>query len=284
MVPVELDGQRVFLFGVRDTLDASFRYLRVPADAKDSPDEWLRVRAALADPALRSAAAARYASKAAPSDNPKLAEQLKASAERAINLFAGAERPVREGAETPDADASAGLGALQTFVMGNVPEADRNRTADVLVRILNGSLFELTNLVREQAGGKALEPNETTQKYMGQTVLSLSESFAYPAPLVFTLKDFEQVQASVFQVSRAPGKTLVYLGCVLLIIGVFAMLYIRERRLWIWLQASPTDARTAVTMALSATRQTMDNDREFDTLKLLVAPAASAAQSAPSSS
>jgi cytochrome c biogenesis protein len=38
------------------------------------------------------------------------------------------------------------------------------------------------------------------------------------------------VQASVFQVARAPGKKLVYLGAVLLIIGVFAMLYIRERR------------------------------------------------------
>ena len=284
MVPVELDGQRVFLFGVRDTLDAAFRYLRVPADSNGTPDEWMRVRAALSDPAMRSAAAARYASKAAPADNPKLADQLKVSAERAINLFAGAERAVREDAPLPpDADQRAGLGALQTFVLNNVPEADRNRTADVLVRILNGSLFELTNLVRERSGGKALEPNETTQKYMGQTVLSLSESFAYPAPLVFTLKDFEQVQASVFQVSRAPGKKLVYLGCVLLIIGVFAMLYIRERRLWIWLQGQPEDARTSVTMALSATRQTMDNDREFDTLKQLVAPPATLANPAASS-
>jgi cytochrome c biogenesis protein len=47
------------------------------------------------------------------------------------------------------------------------------------------------------------------------------------------------VQASVFQVARAPGKTLVYLGAVLLIVGVFTMLYIRERRLWIWLEARP---------------------------------------------
>jgi cytochrome c biogenesis protein ResB len=52
---------------------------------------------------------------------------------------------------------------------------------------------------------------------------------------VFELKDFTQVQASVFQVARAPGKNIVYLGCALLILGVFAMLYIRERRVWVWL-------------------------------------------------
>ena len=49
------------------------------------------------------------------------------------------------------------------------------------------------------------------------------------------LTDFKQVQASVFQVARAPGKNIVYLGCLLLIVGIFAMLYVRERRLWVWL-------------------------------------------------
>ncbi len=48
---------------------------------------------------------------------------------------------------------------------------------------------------------------------MTQAVLSLSDSYFYPAPVLFQLADFTQVQASVFQVARAPGKTLVYLGC-----------------------------------------------------------------------
>ena len=100
---------------------------------------------------------------------------------------------------------------------------------------------------------------------MTQSVLSLSDSFFYPAPLTFQLTDFEQVQASVFQVARAPGKTIVYLGCLLLIIGVFAMLYVRERRLWVWL--APQGEGAQATMALSSNRKLLDNDREFDTLK-----------------
>jgi cytochrome c biogenesis protein len=96
-------------------------------------------------------------------------------------------------------------------------------------------------------------------------VLSLSDSFFYPAPVLFQLTDFTQVQASVFQVARAPGKKLVYLGAILLIVGVFAMLYIRERRLWVWL--SPGAHGTKITTALSTTRRTLDADAEFEQLK-----------------
>ena len=79
----------------------------------------------------------------------------------------------------------------------------------------------------------------------------------------------------MFQVARAPGKNVVYLGCALLILGVFAMLYVGERRLWVWLAAVPGEsAQASATMALSSNRKTMDADHEFAQLKakLLGAP------------
>jgi cytochrome c biogenesis protein len=36
----------------------------------------------------------------------------------------------------------------------NVPEAERSRAGEVLMRILNGTLFELAQLTRENAGLK----------------------------------------------------------------------------------------------------------------------------------
>jgi cytochrome c biogenesis protein len=102
---------------------------------------------------------------------------------------------------------------------------------------------------------------------MTQAVLSLSDSFFYPAPVLLELADFTPVQASVFQVARAPGKTLVYLGAVLLILGVFAMLYVRERRLWIWLADSGAAGSTRLQLAMSTPRRTLDIDAEFDTLR-----------------
>lgn len=269
MLPVDTgDGQPVFLLGVRETPSEPLRYLRVPVDAEGGMDGFLRMRLALADPRLRELAVRRYAAQAVDGARPELAAQLAQSAGRALALFAGDVDP---GGADDDGVAGArgrprgGLQAISDFMEANVPEAERARAGEVLVRILNGALFELAQLTRERAGLAPLPPDAKTQAFMTQAVLSLSDAQAYPAPLVFELRDFKQVQASVFQVARAPGKNVVYLGCALLILGVFALLYVRDRRLWVWLAPEAGGARA--TMALSANRRTLDTDREFAQLR-----------------
>lgn len=263
MLPVELDGQRVFLLGLRDTPQDTFRYLRVPADENDSLDGFVRLRAALDDPAMRAEAVRRYARASVEPGRPDLVEALEASATRALALFAGAE-PVPGAVERPEV--AGGLQAISAFMEVNVPADDRERASDVLVRILNGTLFELLQLSRERAGLAPAPRGDDTQRFMTQAVISLSDTFFYPAPMAFKLTDFTHVQASVFQVARAPGQNIVYLGCLLLILGIFAMLYVRDRRLWVWLAPAEGGGANA-RVALSTNRKTMDADREFDTLK-----------------
>lgn len=258
MLPMELgEGVPVFLLGMRETPAEAFRYLRVPADENGSMEGFLRLRAGLADAQLREQAVRRYAARATDASRPELAQQLSASAGRAMALFAGAERGPGK--------AAGGLQALSDFLEANVPEAERSRASEVLVRILNGALFELTQLTRERAGLKPLEPSEQTQRFMTQAVLALSDVHVYPAAIAFQLKDFKQVQASVFQVTRSPGRWIVYLGCALLIAGVFAMLYVRERRLWVWLSREGDGSNAS--MALSCNRKTLETDREFAKLQ-----------------
>ncbi len=257
MLPVDMgDGQPLFLLGVRENPGESFRYLRLPADENSAMDGFVRLRAALQSAPLRQLAVQRYARNAVDPQRPELAPQLAESASRALGLFAGLEqvggKPV------------AGLQAVADFMEANVPEAERNRAGEMLVRILNGVLFELDAVAREQAGVKPL-PQERIQGFMSQSVLALSDASLYSAPMALMLKDFTQVQASVFQVARAPGKTVVYLGCALLILGVFAMLYVRERRLWVWL--APSGSGSTALMALSSNRKAMDTDREFEQLR-----------------
>jgi len=274
MLPVELDGQRVYLAGVRESPAEPFRYLRIPVDAQGGIDGWYRLQRALKDPALRDQAARRYAAQAMPDSKPEMAEQLRLTTARTLALFAGAEPAQPSAADRAQGvpPAPGGLQALAQFVEGSVPEADRSRISEVLLRILNGSLYELAQISQANAGLALLASDEATNRFMTQAVLSLSDAAFYPAPVLLQLSNFTQIQASVFQVARAPGKNLVYLGAVLLIIGVFAMLYIRERRLWIWVQ--PDDAGgTKLQAALSTTRRTLDVDAEFDRLKAaLLAP------------
>jgi len=269
MLPVLLDNDPdtvpIFLLGVRETPADQFQYLRIPADPEGGKQTFLRTRQALQDPALRQEAVRRYVRQAIPAERKDMAEQLSASALRALNLYAGAEPA---GAVSSQGKPSgAGLQAISDFMEANVPQAERERASEVLIRILNGVLFELVQMSRQAAELPLLEPNQKTQNFMAQAVLSLSDAFAYPAPMTFELKDFEQVQASVFQVARAPGRNIVYLGCLLLILGIFAMLYVRERRLWIWLSAAEEGGESRATMALSSNRKTLDGDKEFEHLK-----------------
>jgi cytochrome c biogenesis protein len=263
MLPVILEpnekgeGLPIYLWGMRTNPNDSYSYLRVPADAEGSPDGFSRLKLALSEPAMREAAVKRYVSKAVDPSKPEMAQQLSISAGRALNLFAGAEKVAGKQA--------AGLQAIADFMESAVPAGEREKAGEVLVRILNGTLFELTQLSREKAGLKPLEPDEKTQAFMAQAVVALSDSFFYPAPFAFTLKEFNQVQASIFQLARAPGKWVVYTGCLFLIIGIFAMLYVRERRVWVWL--TPEGDASKAQMALSANRKTMDGDKEFEMLK-----------------
>ena len=267
MLPLELDGQKLFLAGVRETPSEAFRYLRMPADESGALDGWLRLRHALADPALREAAARAYAVSATPPNQPQLTPQLQLTAQRALTLFSGA-------AAKPADEVKGGLPALSQFIDRDVPEADRQRVSEVLLRILNGSLFELHQLARSRAGLPPAATDAASQAFMTQAVLSLSDSLYYPAPMLLQLESFEQVQASVFQVARAPGQTLVYLGAVLLIVGVFAMLYIKERRLWVWIAPSADAGGSQVRMAMSSTRESPDNATLFAQLQKAVFPAA----------
>ena len=74
----------------------------------------------------------------------------------------------------------------------------------------------------------------------------------------------------MFQVTRSPGKNVVYLGCLFLVLGIFAMLYVRERRLWIWIRPQEQGGAHAL-MAMSTQRRTMDFDKEFERIKTRLA-------------
>ena len=261
MLPVDTgEGQPVFLLGVRENPAEELRYLRVPADPEGTMDTFLNLRQAMQNKALAEKAARAYVQKAVDVSRPQLAEPLTQSALKALELFAGQDSKIKG----PEGKPLGGLQAISNFMDSNVPEAERERAGEVLVRILNGVLFELAQQVRQQAGHKPFENDEKTQAFMTQSVFSLSDAQFYPAPVIFMMKDFTQVQASGFQVARAPGKNIVYLGCLFLIIGVFAMLYVRDRRIWIWL--TPSNGASHANMALSTNRKTMDGDREFTML------------------
>jgi cytochrome c biogenesis protein len=246
MLPMHLDGSEVFLAGVRQSDSGPYRYLRIPADANHSVAEFMSLRAALNDPALRAQAAEQFALHNA----NDVAQQplLQKAAEGALDSFA--------------------TGGFNEIV-ARVPPAEREKVLGFAVPMIQLSLAELRNINRVRQGMAPISRTgsgaQAAQRWTQQALLALANLPDYPAPVFLSLKNFQHVQASVFQVARSPGKSIVYLGGIFLLIGVFSMFYIRERRIWVWI--CPRGQGSSMLAAMTSQRRTMDFNREFSRFK-----------------
>jgi cytochrome c biogenesis protein len=255
MQPVTLEGREVFLAGVRATPSEPYSYLRIPADENHSVKEWMLLRAAVNDPALRALAAQRYARRAMAQSpaGAAIEAQLQASAQKSLDIFAGDGK-------------QAGFLAISRF-LEKIPAAEQEKAADIFMKILNGSLWDLWQAAREQHQLPPAAADEAHARFLQMATNALSDSFFYGGPVYLQLDDFTEIKSSVLQVTRSPGKKVVYLGCLLLVLGVFSMFYIRERRLWVWLRDAG-DGQAEALMAMSTQRKTLDFEKEFEQLRV----------------
>jgi cytochrome c biogenesis protein len=180
--------------------------------------------------------------------------QLQQSSLRGLSLFAGDGK-------------QAGYMAVSKF-LEQVPAQEQEKAADIFMKILNGSLWDLWQVAREKDGLKDMPADEKHARFLQLGTNALSDATFYNAPVYLQLNGFDEIKASVFQVTRSPGKKVVYLGCLFLVLGVFSMLYVRERRLWVWIWPDGNDeSQSHVLMAMSTQRKTLDFEKEFDVMK-----------------
>lgn len=253
MLPIDLDGSTYYLAGVRDTPAENFQYLRLPVDENGQLDGFFSLRAALMNPDMRALAAKNFAVGAF-GDKPtgeQLVGPLTDSSKRALETFAGV------GSEL------SGLQAVAEFIDRTVPEEEKQKATDVIIRILQGSMWELYQLARAKDNLPPAQPNEQFGRFMQEAQIALSDLSLYGAPVMLQLDAFDEVKASVFQVAKAPGQWIVYLGCLFLVVGVFSMFYIRERRAFFWV--TPEGSGAKVLMGMATTRKTMDFEKEYET-------------------
>jgi cytochrome c biogenesis protein len=220
--PVQIDGTFQFLFGVKALGDTDFRFLKIPADTEGTLGDFLRLNQALGKPAWRELALKRYiASQPIPPIQKAKLEEL---ASRMLTPFI-------------QVSASGALVDFSNWIEQTIPTEQRERTAQLFLELNRGQLFALLNIAREKAG---LTPRESTPEnmdFINMAMIALSDLSQYPLDELLSLNDFKEVKASVFQVSRAPGTPWVYLGCLLLLVGFWLMLYLKEEKRWFVLRS-----------------------------------------------
>ncbi len=242
MLPLELDGRWYLMSGVRESPNEAFRYLRMPLDAGGTIDSFMRLRGALLNAELRPEIAARFARQALPQEvwGTELEDKLKFSATQVLSLFA-----------------QGGFQSLGAFIEKKVPEAERDKAAGTYLRILELAAFEALRVANRQGNLPAPQADDATGRLVRDTLNSMSDMFVYGAPIYLQLMQYDEVKASGLQLTRSPGKNVVYFGSLLLTLGVFFMLYVRERR--VWLRIKPGHAL----LAMSSAKHTIDFEKEF---------------------
>ena len=242
MLPLELDGRWYLMSGVRESPNDAFRYMRMPLDAGGDIDSYMRLRGVLLNTALHPEIAARFARQALPENawNTEIETKLKFSATQVLALFA-------EG----------GFQSLGKFIEDKIPAAEGEKAAGTYLRILELTAFEALQIANRQNGLPPPKVDDATGWLVRDTLNSMSDMFVYGAPVYLQLAQYDEVKASGLQLTRSPGQNVVYFGSLLLTLGVFFMLFVRERR--VWLRIKPGHAL----LAMSSAKHTIDFEKEF---------------------
>lgn len=247
MQPMMLDGRNYLVSGMRGAQNENFRYLRIPVDSEGSIDSYMHWRALMTNAKQAPLLAGKLSSKALKdATDAALRSKFEESVVKLLGIFA-----------------KGGFDELAKFIEQSVPEKEREKAAQTYIKILENAAFEAYVMSRTAAGKPAPATDEATINFVRDSLNSASDVFFYGSPFYLQLTGFEQRQASGFQLTRSPGKNLVYGGSVLLVLGIFAMFYVRERR--VWLLVKPDSKR--VLFAMSGTRKSRDFDAEFDRFK-----------------
>ncbi len=249
MLPQEYEGHWYLVSGVRDQPKAAYRYLRIPVDPAGGIERFVRFRAALYDAqkaqaAIQQVTAEQFAQGGVA--NPRVQQALAGLLERLLARF-------NEG----------GFDAVTEYIQQNLPQERRAEAARLYVDLLHAVLTHLYSGVIAAEG--ADPAHEQNKRYFDDAVNALGVMRDYGAPWFLQLRDFKQVQASSLQITRAPGKNIVYLGFALLIAGVFIMFYLPQRRLWTLLRQEG-DA-TRVVFAGNSNRDALGFARDFAELR-----------------
>ena len=247
--PIAVDGNYFFMSGTRDSPQEEFKYLKVPADQNLSLEGFMIFKSLLNNEQKVSEAINKGLNESAFQTNEKK-EAFKSGTQNIINSFI-------EG----------GYNSVVEKMDLNIPEKasflEKEKAVKTYINIIYLVGQELVKSYEAENQNKIIFPTNNTPRFIQDALTAYSDSFFYGVPLYLELKDFKHVQASGLQLTKSPGQIWVYLGSILLVMGIFCMIYIQEIRLWILVKKGSN----SLIVSLATNRDRMDFDQYAIELK-----------------
>jgi cytochrome c biogenesis protein len=245
LAPFEEDGRFYLVTGMRRQVGAQFAFVRIPLDADMKPDSYMRLAATLSDSSAWPEIARRTADRAM--SGGAISAKFRAEFEQSVVWVL-------------QRYAEGGMEALERFLDAKVPADKRQTVAQTYIKLLQGAVTEAMNLAQEKAGNAPVQLDEKQYRFLLDSLVAFSGRAEY-GDFYLQPVGYTEVKMSGFQLTRSPGQPLVYLGSILLVLGIFCMFYIRESRIWLWLAQEQDGVRCL--LAYSCNRRDDLTEREF---------------------
>ena len=234
-----IDGRSFFISGMRETPQEEFKYLKIPADAKGSIEEFMLFKDALQNKTLIEAVAKKMANQSASEDkNNEVKESFEKSVIKLMILFA-----------------QGGFSKIAENVDKNIPDNEKQKAVQTYLKIIDIASSEI---YKDRLNLPDKELNQSRIIFIQDALNAYSDMFFYGVPYYFELISYEQKEASGLQLTKSPGQFWVYLGSLSLVLGIFSMIYLHERKLWLLIKA-----KGGVILALSSNRKNIDFENDF---------------------
>jgi len=251
MMPSLQEERWFFMSGVRSSAADPFRYLFIPADENRQKKRFFDFLVMINNPLITRKVMKQLYPADESIDQTTYNKQLRLMEQLQV-LFR-----------------QKGFKGIEEFVQKSVPEEERQRVEDFYYGqtslVLQTLYMEL--LIQE---GKAQSHNdeisEFDERWFEDALSAFSGILAYGPPMYFEMKSFTEIQATGLQITKSPGKDVVYFGSTLLIIGVFFLFYLRQRRVWVLIERKEDGEGLTVTMAAKDNKKLPETTKEFELL------------------
>ncbi|WP_178862506.1 cytochrome c biogenesis protein ResB [Thiomicrorhabdus cannonii] len=257
MSPSLQENRWFYMTGVRTMNSEPFRYLFIPADAKRQKTRFFKFLALINNPVENTRIFKEAFPQSEQTDDKTYALQIRLM-QQLMTLFR-----------------AKGFDGISEFINKNVPEEERQKVGDYYFGQTSFALQSLFLDVLKQEGAQPASDAEVSdfdKQWFEDALTAINTIPHYGPPMYFELESFKHIQSTGLQITKSPGKDVVYFGSAMLIIGVFFLFYVRQKRIWVNLRQAENSgdqadkAGTDITVAGKDNKPLPETETEFERL------------------
>ncbi len=250
IVPSMQEGRLFYMTGVRTLNSEPFRYMFIPADEKRSKERFFQFLALLNNPVESVEIFSRLYPKGENTTDESY--QLQQNLLKQLLILFRAK----------------GYEGIKHFIESSIPSEDQEKVTQYYFQQVSFALQTLFLEVLKREGvisGHDNDISDFNKRWFEDALRAISSLSQYGPPMYFEVENFTQIQSTGLQITKSPGKNIVYFGSAMLIIGVFFLFYVRQRRVWVHIKPNDKKANNyETTVAAKDNKNLPETKKEFD--------------------